>query len=77
MNVPTISPIKNFVLLLVISLTCVAMTGCGNKGPLVRTSEIPAAASAPATAPADAEPAAEPDVTPAAEAASGKPAAQR
>ena len=77
MNLPTLSPIKNIVLLIVISITCVALAGCGNKGPLVRPSEIPVTASAPAAAPTDGEPAAEPDVTPAAETASGAPAAQR
>lgn len=74
MNVPNLPPIKNIVLLIAISVTCVAVAGCGNKGPLVRPSEIPE--TAPAQTPA-AEPAVEPGETPAAEPASGTPAAQR
>lgn len=78
MNLPTISPIKNIALLIALSIACVAVAGCGNKGPLVKPSDIPEAAPAASTVPpASADPVAEPEVTPVAEPASGTPAAQR
>jgi len=82
MNLSNLSPIKNFVLLIAVSITCVALAGCGNKGPLVKPSDIPESAPAASTVSPDTvepttEPVAEPDAKPVAEPASGTPAAQR
>ncbi|MDI1254013.1 lipoprotein [Thermomonas sp.] len=72
-------PIKNIALLIALSIACVALTGCGNKGPLVKPSNIPATmpAAKPAVAPAAAVPASDSVVTPVPEPASGTPAARR
>lgn len=81
MNLPTLSPIKNIALLIALAITGLALAGCGNKGPLVRPSDIPAPAPAASTVPAvdesAAEPITEPDATPVADPATGTPAAQR
>jgi predicted small lipoprotein YifL len=72
------SPMKNIALLIATLIACMALAGCGNKGPLVKPSATPA--TTPATTPADAEPATDPAATPAATPASepdpGTPAAR-
>lgn len=62
---------KIVTLLIASSIACMALAGCGNKGPLVKPSATPA--PAPEAAPATGEPA----PTPASEPASGTPAARR
>ncbi|MGV8922489.1 MAG: LPS translocon maturation chaperone LptM [Thermomonas sp.] len=58
-------------------MTCVALAGCGNKGPLVKPSDIPVPVLAPADAsPADPQAADPAATTPAAEPASDTPAAR-
>lgn len=66
---------KNIALLIAFSIACVALAGCGNKGPLVKPSDIPA--TAPAATQDNVEPAIDPDATPVSEPASGTPAARR
>ncbi|MGV8944376.1 LPS translocon maturation chaperone LptM [Thermomonas sp.] len=67
MNSPTVLSMKNTALLIGLAIACAALSGCGNKGPLVKPSVTPAETPAtPAVTPAAAEPVAEPDVTPAA-----------
>lgn len=68
-------PIKSIALLIALSITCVALSGCGNKGPLVKPSDIPAAT--PVVKPAAAKPAANPAAAPASEAEPDKPATPR
>ena len=75
MNLPTMPSIKNIALLIAFPIACVALAGCGNKGPLVKPSDIPAAA--PAATPEKVDPATEPDATPAPQPVSGTPAARR
>ncbi|MEO6155027.1 MAG: lipoprotein [Thermomonas sp.] len=70
---------KIIALLIAVSIACAALMGCGNKGPLVKPSDIPVTTSA--ATPADAEPAptpaTDPAPTPVPEPASGTPAAPR
>ena len=72
-------PIKNIALLSALLTVSVILAGCGNKGPLVKPSDIPAktpVAAAATVQPAEI-PAVDPAVTPASEPASSAPAIPR
>ena len=69
-------PIRNVALPIALMTLCVALSGCGNKGPLVKPSAIPAATPA-ATAPAAEQPAGDAATNEAPETGSGTPAARR
>ncbi len=68
-------PIRNAALPIALMMLCVALSGCGNKGPLVKASDVPAATPA-AAAPATEEPASD-ATSEAPETGSGTPAARR
>lgn len=64
-------PIRNVALPFALMTLCVALSGCGNKGPLVKPSD------APATTPAAATPAGDAAIDETPETGSGTPAARR
>lgn len=51
-------------MMLIVSIACAALAGCGNKGPLVLPASQPQAPAAPASAPAPASTAVAPSVQP-------------
>ncbi len=69
-------PIRSVALLIALLSLCVALAGCGNKGPLIRASEAPAAAKAAVKPPAVETPASD-ATSEEPETSSGTPAAHR